>query len=154
MSISYCVQTDCTFARRRSNLASLKVWSNALVVDTRSIAFKMSSDFCCKAWQSKSVILIILCIKYKMNINSKDFITIKQPLASPCIELNDPSWELHRVVPLRYKLPIWLAPLPVSRSPAATIYAIFIAWVWCNSVWLLGETLIRLIMIVNFEKNN
>jgi hypothetical protein len=42
MSISYFVQTDCIFATRRSNLASLKVWSNPLVVDTRSIAFKMT----------------------------------------------------------------------------------------------------------------
>jgi 5-methylcytosine-specific restriction endonuclease McrBC regulatory subunit McrC len=72
-------------------MASLKVRSNALVVDTRSIAFKMSRDFYCKARQSKSVLPIILCIKYKMNINSKDFITIKQPPASPCIELKDPS---------------------------------------------------------------
>jgi hypothetical protein len=51
----------------------------------------MSRDFCCKAQQSKSVIPIILFIKYKMNINSKDFITIKQPPASPRIELEDPS---------------------------------------------------------------
>ena len=71
--------------------ASLKISRNALVVDTRFIAFKMLRDFCCKAQQSKSVIPIILCIKYKMNINSKDFITIKQPPASPCIELEDPS---------------------------------------------------------------
>jgi hypothetical protein len=35
--------------------------------------------------------LCILCIKYKMNINSKDFITIKQPPVSPRIELEDPS---------------------------------------------------------------
>ena len=83
MTISYCVQTDCTCARRRSNSASLKVQSNALVVDTRSIAFNMSRDFCCKARQNKSIIPIILCIKYKMNINLKDLITIKQPPASP-----------------------------------------------------------------------
>jgi len=91
MLISYFVYTDCTFARRRSNPAFLKIQSNAIVVDTRSIAFKMSRDFCCKARQSKSVIRIILCIKYKMNINSKDFITIKQLPASPRIELEDPS---------------------------------------------------------------
>jgi len=83
MSISYCMQTDCTCARRRSNSASLKVQSIALVVDTRSITFKMSRDFCCKARQSKSIIPIILCIKYKMNINSKDLITIKQSPAYP-----------------------------------------------------------------------
>jgi hypothetical protein len=51
----------------------------------------MSRDFCCKTQQSKSTILIILCIKYKMNINLKDFITIKQPPASPYIELKDTS---------------------------------------------------------------
>jgi hypothetical protein len=43
----------------------------------------MSRDFCCKARQNKSIIPIILCIKYKMNINLKDLITIKQPPASP-----------------------------------------------------------------------
>jgi len=109
-------------------------------------------DFCCKTRQNKSVIPIILYIKYKMNINSKDFITIKQPLVSIYIELEDPSWtillntiivapyisiklqieskwELQRVIALRYKLSIWLAYLPVSRSPVATIFVIFIAWV-------------------------
>jgi len=138
------------YARRRSNPASLKVQSNALIVDTKSIAFKMSRDFCCKARQSKSVISIILCIKYKMNINLKDFITIKQPPASSHIELEDPSWtilsstiivapyifikllieskwELQQIVPLQCKLPIWLAPLPVSYSPVAIICAISIA---------------------------
>ena len=91
MSISCCVQIDCPCAMRRSNLAYLKVQSNALVVDIRSIAFKMSKDFCCKTRQNKIIILIILCIKYKMNINLKDFITIKQPSTSKCIELKDPS---------------------------------------------------------------
>jgi hypothetical protein len=84
------VQIDCTFVRRRSNPTSLKVQSNALVVYTRFIAFKMSRDFCCKTRQSKSVIPIILCIKYNMNINSKDFITIKQPPASSHMKLEDP----------------------------------------------------------------
>jgi len=51
----------------------------------------MSRDFCSKAQQSKSVIPIIVCIKYKMDINSKDSITIKQPPAFPRIELGDPS---------------------------------------------------------------
>jgi hypothetical protein len=91
MSISYFMQTGCMFAGRRSNPTSLKVQSNALVIDTRFIAFKMLRDFCCKTRQNKLVVPIILCIKYKMNINSKDFITIKQLPASPCIELEDPS---------------------------------------------------------------
>jgi hypothetical protein len=51
----------------------------------------MSRDFCYKAQQKKSIIPIILCIKYKMDINSKDSITIKQSPASPHIELGDPS---------------------------------------------------------------
>jgi hypothetical protein len=59
MSISsYRMQINCTCAMRRSNLTSLKVQSNALVVDIRSIIFKMSRDFCCKAQQSKLIILL------------------------------------------------------------------------------------------------
>jgi len=157
-------------------MTSLKVRSNVLIVDTRSISFKMSRDFCCKdrLRQSKSVILVILCIKYKFNKNSKDLITIKKkkPPASPRIELKDPSWtilsskiivapcisiklqieskwELHWVVPLRCKLPISLAPVVVSHSPIATICIISIVWAQCKSIWYLGEALIRLIMVVN-----
>ena len=146
MSISYYVQTDFTYARWRSNSTSLKVQNNALVLDTRSITFKMSRYFYCKAQQNKSVILIMLCIKYKMNINSK-----QPPPTSPCIELEDPSWtifsstiivapyisiklqkkskwEFRWVVLLWCKLPILLAPLPVSCPLVATICVISIAW--------------------------
>jgi len=48
------VQTDCTCTRRRLNSTSVKVWSNALVAETKFITFKMSR-LSFKGWKQYAV---------------------------------------------------------------------------------------------------